>query len=119
MKVAYLAAPYTHKDANVRTVRFHSVNHAAAYLIKLGLHVFSPVSHTHPIAVQGDLPRGWDYWQAFDERMIQACDLLIVLTLDGWQQSIGIRYEIAIARDYNLPIRSLSMEQVKCNQIYS
>ena len=100
----YLACPYSHPDPAVREQRFDAVNKAAARLMADGRHVFSPISHTHPIALVGELPLGWDYWQEYDRIMLAACSEVIVLILDGWQQSKGVQGEIAIARDMGLPI---------------
>lgn len=54
----YIAVPYSHKEESVRLARFESVNRAACFLMNKGYHVFSPISHTHPIALAGDLPPG-------------------------------------------------------------
>lgn len=100
----YLASPYSHPEATVRDARFHSVCCVAARLMKSGMHVFSPIAHTHPIALAGDLPRGWDYWEAFDRKMIAACDGVLVLRLDGWDKSKGVTAEIAIAKELGKPV---------------
>jgi len=64
----YLATPYSDPDPEVREFRYREVNKAAAQLISEGHHVFSPISHTHPIAQAGDLPTGWDYWRHTTEK---------------------------------------------------
>ena len=67
----YLAVPYSHADPAVRVARFDAVNKVAAKMMRDGLHVFSPISHTHPIALAGDLPGGWEYWEAYDRALIK------------------------------------------------
>ncbi len=57
----YLASPYSHPDARVRQRRFEEACQAAAAITRAGLSVFSPISHSHPIARYG-VPTGWDYW---------------------------------------------------------
>jgi len=57
----YLACPYSHPDSNVREYRFKMANRAAAKLMRDGHIVYSPISHTHPIAMEGDLPLDWAY----------------------------------------------------------
>ena len=64
-KIAYLATPYTDKDPLVKQERFQKVNKVAAKLIERGEIIFSPISHTHPIAMVGNLPGGWEYWDEF------------------------------------------------------
>lgn len=100
----YLATPYNHTDPAIRVARFDAVNKVAAELMRDGLHVFSPISHSHPIALVGDLPKGWEYWAVYDRTMLGICDALVVLMLDGWMESIGVNAEIAIAKEMGLPI---------------
>jgi hypothetical protein len=60
--------------------------------------------------VRYGLPDDWKFWSQQDRRLLEACDELWVLTLDGWQQSVGIQAEIAIARELGKPIRYVSPE---------
>ena len=98
----YLATPYTHEDPAVMQRRFEVANSTAAKLMQGGFHVFSPISHTHPIALAGDLPHGWDYWKEYDERMLRACQQIMVLMQEGWERSVGVQAEIKIARQLGL-----------------
>ncbi len=106
----YLACPYSHPDLEVRQQRFDAANLAAGRLISSGKHVFSPISHTHPIelASNGKLPAEWAFWAEYDERMLSNCDRLIVLAIDGWTSSTGVQAEIAIARKLGLPVDYLT-----------
>ena len=100
----YLAAPYTHESKQIEHQRFKSINEYAARLMRDGLHVFSPISHTHPIAQAGDLPGGWEYWQGYDKEMLSFCTSMVVLMLAGWEESKGIAAEVRIANGLGLPI---------------
>lgn len=100
----YLAVPYTHPDPAVREGRFQAVNRHAAHLMKQGVHVISPISHSHPIALVGGLPTDWTFWEAYDRAILESCERLIVLKLDGWEQSDGVQAEIRIAEELGLPI---------------
>lgn len=110
-RLVYLACPYSHPDPAVRRARFEAANRCAATLMQAGVFVFSPISHTHPIAEAGDLPLGWDFWEPYDRLLIGACGALYVLMLDGWRESRGVTAEIAIARDLGLEIEYLEPEQ--------
>lgn len=92
----YLAVPYS-GSAYIRHLRFLEANKAAGMLIMNGYHVFSPISHTHPIKEVCDLDGDFKYWQAYDERMILLCSFVAVLPLQGWLQSVGVQAEIKFA----------------------
>jgi hypothetical protein len=94
----YLASPYSHPDPAVRQDRFERVCKVAARMMERGEVVFSPIAHTHPIAMKGNLPTDWEYWKKVDEEFIKACSKLGVLMLDGWEDSEGIEEEMKLAR---------------------
>jgi hypothetical protein len=96
--VTYLAGPYSDPDPIVRRLRFDALNRAAGQLMAAGVLVYSPISHSNPIALAWDLPTGWDWWQRQDMAMLERCQRLVVLTLDGWRDSVGVQAEIRAAR---------------------
>jgi hypothetical protein len=110
-ELIYLACPYTHKDRETMLKRFEAVNKAAASLMAEGKYIFSPISHTHPIAEAGSLPRGWDYWEGYDRRILKCCDKIIVLCLPGWKESTGVQAEIVIGQKMGIPVEY--MEPIK------
>lgn len=95
----YLASPYSDPNPAVEQARFEAVCGAAATLMGKGYRIFSPIAHTHPIAMAGELPRGWDWWKRYDEEMLAAFDELWVLMLPGWDKSKGVKGEVAIWRE--------------------
>ena len=102
--LAYLACPYSHPDPDVREKRFRESNIAAARLMTAGEMIFAPISHTHPIAVDGDLPKGWDFWERYDRAILSCCHKIIVLRLPGWTESRGVRAEIEMAQEMGIPV---------------
>jgi hypothetical protein len=108
----YLASPYSHPDHAVMQARFEYVCKAASMLMRDGHHIFSPIAHTHPIALAGGLPKGWDFWEKYDREMILACSELWVLQADGWKESKGVQAEIAIARKLFKLVTFVSTEWV-------
>ena len=76
----------------------------AGYLMSLGHIVFSPISHTHPIAVECDLPKDWEYWKKYDECFIEWCDQVHVWCMDGWKESRGVQAEINMAKKFGKEI---------------
>ncbi len=107
----YLASPYSHPDINVREERFCAACQAAAHLMWEGHLVFSPVAHTHPIAEFG-LPTEWSFWERQDRALLERCDDVIVLTLDGWDESVGVLAEVQIAKELGKPVRYLATERL-------
>ena len=111
-KRIYIAGPYSHPDAAVRLGRFRRLNDvSAAFMQSPEVHVvFSPISMTHPIAEQHDLPLGWEFWERNDRAFISWCNILVVVKLDGWQESKGVAAEIAIAQEMGKEVVYLEVE---------
>lgn len=103
-RLIYLASPYSHPDPAVQEQRFEAVAREAARMMAEGQFVYSPIAHTHPIAKFGELPKGFDFWEAYDAHLISLCTELVVLKLEGWDQSKGVAAEIKIAQALNIPV---------------
>lgn len=106
MKV-YLAAPYTSDNPKIVEYRVSMINKAAADLMKIGHIVFSPISHSHLIAMQESLPTTFDFWQKQNHAFIDWCDIVVVLCLPGRTASKGVNDEIRYADDILKPIMSM------------
>lgn len=98
-QVTYLASPYSHPNPAVREQRYKAACAAAARLMARGETVFSPIAHSHPIAMHLDpaLVCDFRFWMAQDLPILAACSLLRVLRLDGWQESRGVGAEMRFA----------------------
>lgn len=103
----YLASPYSDPDFCIRVRRFEAVCKAAAHLMERGHLVFCPTAHTHPIAVAGNLPTGWDYWERYDRYMIERCSEVVVYRFLGWRESKGVQAEIRLAIEYGKTVRAM------------
>jgi hypothetical protein len=112
-RIIYLACPYTHPDSHVREARFRAATRAAAALIKEGYVVYSPITMTHPIDVvlAGTTSTlGSDYWVAFDEAFMDICSEMVILKVDGWDRSSGIRREREYFESQGKPVRFIQPE---------
>ena len=91
MKI-YLAAPYRHSNPSIRQSRFLAANQAAAKLIGMGHTVFSPISHSHPIAncMGNHMSVIWLYQ---DRDFIDWADCMVILDTPGYESSSGIKQE--------------------------
>ena len=99
----YLATVYSGTPKQ-QEERFVKVNKIAADLMAKGFLVFSPISHTHPIALAGDLPKDWEFWKEYDSTFIKWADEIHVFMQDGWKKSTGVTAEIRIAKKLNKPV---------------
>lgn len=103
--LVYLASPYTHKDAEVKEARYSHAAKATAWLIQCtAWNVFSPIVHSHPLAVIGGLRGDWSFWKTLDEQYLSVTWAVVVLCLPGWRESTGVTAELEIARKNNTPI---------------
>jgi hypothetical protein len=112
-ELIYLACPYTHHSAAIRLQRFQQATKAAAALIRQGHIVFSPITMTHPIDIEmagSENTLGSDFWVAFDETFMERCDVFVLLPLDGWEQSGGVRREIEYFRKAGKPLKALDAQ---------
>lgn len=101
----YLASPYTHPDKQRRRKRARAVIMLACRLIQeKKLHIFSPIAHTHAIAECGDLPSDIAYWEEFDTILLKASSRLLIATIEGWEESVGIAVERKIMASLGRPI---------------
>lgn len=113
MKLVYLAVPYSDPDPSVRERRFQAANEAAGILMRAGLYVYSPISHSHPIAIAGGLPLDWDYWEGYDREILSHCGALVVLEIAGWRESTGVTGELKISADFCIPAMVLTADEMR------
>lgn len=97
MKSVYLILPYSHPDELVREYRFGMANMASAALIKSGYNVFSPISHSHPIAKYLGNHNDSSFWCDIDEFWQRKCLALALLPLGGYKESSGVKREVELA----------------------
>jgi len=108
-KLIYLAIPYSHSDFEMRRLRFRLANEMAAKLLKEGLNVFSPISHSHPISLYMDNSNDSDFWCEHSLSFLSFCDELFVYCLLGWEESKGVAKEIEFAKNNKIPIHYLGI----------
>lgn len=109
--VVYLASPYTDDDSDVERERYFAVRAVAAVLLAAGVHVYSPIVHCHPMAKAQGLPTDAAFWRKYNFAMVERCDCVAVLTLDGWDESRGVAGEIAHAQKHGKPVHHLTIDE--------
>lgn len=100
----YMATPYT-KYPHGRTAAFQHAARLCGQLLKLGVVSYSPIAHTEPVAIYGELdPLDHNIWLPFDRVMMEQSKAILVAKMAGWEDSFGVRYEIDAFREMKKPI---------------
>jgi len=100
----YLAGPYSHPDVTVRQLRYEQLTAKAAELMLENYVVFSPITHGHAVAMGHNLPTDFAWWEQQCLGMLRHASKLIILTLEGWEQSKGVEAEVEFARKLGINI---------------
>lgn len=111
-RIVYLACPYSHPDLDIRLERFAAANRAAAWLIRAGSIVYSPISMTHPIDLEMSeegISQGSDYWCDFDEAFMEFCTEMLILDIPGWENSSGIARELRYFKEKGRDVSMLTL----------
>jgi hypothetical protein len=111
-KVYYLASPYTSKDPAIMESRYLAVEEVGSKLMLQGYCLIEPIAANHNKAKRFKLPTDFAFWKDYSERMVAKADGVIVLTLDGWRESVGVQGEIAHARGLGKPVYYIDEEMM-------
>ena len=111
--ILYLACPYSHPDEAVRRQRYHHACRAAAKLMKAGIVVFSPLANSVSAIELGGLELEHQEFMAIDLPILRRCDEVLVLALDGWQQSRGIQQEFGEAIVLQKPVTMINEDEIE------
>jgi len=90
----YLATPYSHDDPGERQRRYHASCRAAAKLLRAGIAVFNPLANAIPAVELGGLDLEHAEFLEIDLQFLRRSDEVLLLGLDGWEKSDGVRKEI-------------------------
>jgi len=106
----YLATPYTRFRLGPAAADYEARVIAARLMLR-GIRVLSPIAHSHAVSRTG-LVDGMDeaLWAYQDAPLLDAASAVIVVTMDGWSESKGVRAEIERARALGKPIVFLDPE---------
>jgi|GEM_PF-973781 len=106
----YLAIPYT----GMHTLSFNVSAFVAGQLLATGTYdVYSPITHSHPIAGAYPQTQQEELWLPLDESVIESwADEVWVVCLPGWQLSKGVAREIERARALDKPVHYIGEVQL-------
>lgn len=104
MTFAYLATPYSKFAAGLDAAH-KAACEQAALLILSGIPCYTPIGHSHSIALHGGIdPLDHSIWLPADTPMMNAASYLVVCMLDGWKESYGVGEEIKVFEKAGKPV---------------
>lgn len=100
----YLATPYSKYPQGIEAA-FAEACRICGDLLRRGLIVYSPIAHTHPIAIHANIdPYDHAVWLPFDHVRMAKSDAMLIAKMDSWDISTGIQHEIQYFADNRKPI---------------
>jgi len=91
----YLACPYNSPWRIVRWLRYRKITKIAGNYMLEGYIVFSPITHSHPIHnFQSKELFTHTFWLNQDRRFLDWADVLVVIKIPGWKDSVGVDWEV-------------------------
>lgn len=102
--VYYFASPYSSSHIYTSEMRYTKALIAAGELHNRGYCLIEPIGMSHHTAKVCNLPTGYEHWKTRDRAFIDHSDGLIVLTIEGWFQSVGVTDELQYAFATGKPV---------------
>lgn len=106
----YISNPYNGTDEQ-REERARVAATVCGMLLRKGIHAWSPIVHNHAMMKafnQFTLEERRSLILDFDFSLLKASKGMIVLTIDGWEKSFGVRAEIDLCRELSIPVKYLN-----------
>ena len=102
-KLAYIGSPYWHDDPRIREERYREIRALTADVMRAHSPVVvphSPIAYTHPMEVEEGLKTDWI---KIDFVYLLKCDVAFFVKMPGWNQSKGMKQEMAFCVKWNIP----------------
>lgn len=108
----YLATPYSRYPGGIERAHKSACMLTGA-LMRLTIPVYSPIAHSHPIAMTAKIdPCSHDFWLPVCGPMMRAAHGIIVAEFPGWDQSVGMKHEIDWFVAAGKPVVNLSLDMI-------
>lgn len=104
----YISAPYSHPDKSVIEKRMGSVYKHFAALMMQGHVPVTPLM-AHEVVMRHPVPSDSAFWENYSLTLLSRCNKMVVLMIDGWEDSSGVSYEIDYCKKNNIPIEYVTM----------
>lgn len=105
MSFLYLASPYTKYEGG-REAAYDAVIDNVTPLLADGWTLYSPILHNHPLSAEysEEALVDFDFWKKVNLPFMRCADGLVVLKLPGWEESVGVQWEVDHFRMEHKPI---------------
>ena len=100
LDLEYLGTPYSNGNDYLVNFRAEIIDMIATDLTNQGRAIYSPISSWHHIACKYTMPKTFEFWERMNLSFLKQCKRLLVVTLPGWETSVGLKGEIEFA-EYN------------------
>jgi hypothetical protein len=105
----YLATPYTKYGGGIEAA-FREASRINGHLFKRGVHAYSPIAHSHPVAEYSQIdPLDHSFWLPVMQPMMDLSCGMIIAKMEGWGDSYGIGEERKVFERQGKPIFYLDM----------
>lgn len=113
--IYYICSPYSTPviEGITKEIRYQQVVDIEAELVKEGFITYGPIASSHPMALKHQLGQTYDYWMRRDRALVTTSGGIFVATLEGWENSVGVSDEIALAVRQDKPVYLLELEGTK------
>lgn len=109
-ELVYLGTPYSKFPGGIEA-GFIAACELTAKLLVAGIKIYSPIAHTHPVAIHGKVdPLDHSIWLPFDRAIMNKSDAMVVAMMPTWYDSYGIAYEVDTFRAADKPVFFLNPE---------
>jgi hypothetical protein len=100
----YLGSPYS-KYPDGLEAAFREICRIAGWCIENGVNVYSPIAHTHPIAIHSGMdPLSHEIWLPADRPLMDGAHGLIIVEMETWEISYGLKHEMDVFRKAGKPV---------------
>ena len=94
MSFIYIASPYSDPDPAVREKRYLAACYYTVKLLSARKFPYSPIVSNHHLALEFGLNYTANDWMAYNFAMLSSAKELHVLTIEGWDKSVGLTAEV-------------------------
>lgn len=109
----YLASPYSSGTKQSLDENYEDALQAVYLLARYHIPIYSPIVHFHNAAKKYSLHKDYGFWSGVNNHMISLSEMILILQLEGWQYSTGVKGEVTEARRLEIPVRYITLQQAK------